>query len=114
MLRRDVPLSRELYERAHWLKDTVLIAIETEMDRIARRSGFVMPSERDRRVQNAERQGKIIALGPLCDREQLHIDDHCWFLRFVEGQDWESQNYKIEGHGQCIAVSQGNVVAVER
>ncbi len=114
MLRRDVSLSREVYERARWLKDTVLIAIETEMDRIARRSGFVMPDERDRRVQNAERQGKIIALGPQCDREQLRIDDHCWYLRFAEGQDWESQNYKIEGHGQCIAVCQGNVVAVER
>ncbi len=113
MRRRDVPLTRELFARARWLKNTVVIDTETELERIAKRTGFIMPSEKDRRVQSKERQGTVIALGSECD-DQVRIGDHCWYARFAEGQEWESQNYEIEGRGQCIAVCQGNILAVER
>ncbi len=113
MRRRDVPITRELFERARWRKNAVVIDTETEFERIHARTGFVMPSEKDRKVQSRDRQGTVIALGPDCD-DQVQIGDRCWYARFAEGQEWESQNYEIEGRGQCIAVCQGNVLAVER
>jgi len=110
-----ISLTGEQFDRiAAWVKwpDAVVILVETWAERVAQRTGLVMPGPKSyRKVQARERQGRVIAVGP--EARQCQVGDNAWFVRYDADTGKAGQNVRIDG-AEAIVVPEGNVLMVRR
>ncbi len=90
-----------------------------------RAGGFALPvGHNQSKLQDSQRQGTIVKLGPNCDG-QVAVGDHCWFLRFAADSriarrkrippsesTREGEHLRV-GDDEMVIVGQGNVVMTE-